>query len=169
MREASALPRAAAAGGVIRWEQCMGAVPWHVEVEQSIPSDVLAGRDVMARLLGELESVDWIQEELFGVHLAVEEALVNAIRHGNKEDVSKQVRVLCRVSTERLLIEIEDEGTGFVPEEVPDCTEDENLEVPSGRGIMLMRNFMTRVEYNDQGNRVLLEKVRLNGEANGKE
>ena len=142
----------------------MAADDWNVVVEQSIPSDVLAGRDVMERLLAELEAVDWIQEELFGVHLAVEEALVNAIRHGNKEDANKQVRVLCKMTANRLCIEIEDEGTGFTPEEVPDCTEEENLEVPSGRGIMLMRSFMTRVEYNDQGNRVLLEKVRLNGE-----
>ena len=145
----------------------MAADRWNVVVEQSIPSDVLAGRQVMERLLDELEAVDWIQEELFGVHLAVEEALVNAIRHGNKEDASKQVRVHCRVTADRLLIEIEDEGNGFVPEKVPDCTEEENLEVPSGRGIMLMRNFMTRVEYNEQGNRVLLEKVRLNGSAGG--
>lgn len=145
----------------------MALDPWNVVVERSIPSDVLAGREVMEHLLSELEAVDWIQEELFGVHLAVEEALVNAIRHGNKEDVNKQVRVLCRVATDRLLIEIEDEGTGFVPDDVPDCTEEENLEVPSGRGIMLMRSFMTRVEYNDQGNRVVLEKVRLNGTAAG--
>ena len=143
----------------------MAADHWNVVVEQSIPSDVIAGREVMDRLLGELEAIDWIQEELFGVHLAVEEALVNAIRHGNKEDASKVVRVCCRVATDRLLIEIEDEGKGFVPEEVPDCTEEENLEVPSGRGIMLMRSFMTRVEYNDQGNCVLLEKVRMNGSA----
>lgn len=143
----------------------MATDDWNVLVEKSIPSEALAGREVMDRLLAELEAVEWIQEELFGVHLAVEEALVNAIRHGNGEDINKKVHVCCRLSVDRLLIEIEDEGTGFKPEEVPDCTEDENLEVPSGRGIMLMRSFMTRVEYNDQGNRVLLEKVRLNGTA----
>jgi serine/threonine-protein kinase RsbW len=141
----------------------MAADDWNVLVEQSIPSDALAGRAVMERLLCELEAVDWIQEELFGVHLAVEEAIVNAIRHGNREDASKQVRVCCRLAKDRLLIEVEDEGEGFVPEEVPDCTEDENLEVPSGRGIMLMRSFMTRVEYNEQGNRVIMEKIRING------
>ncbi len=59
-----------------------------------------------------------------------------------------------------MLIEIEDEGTGFTPEEVPDPTSIENLEKPCGRGIMLMRAFMSRIEYNDQGNRVILEKVR---------
>ena len=133
---------------------------WNVLVERSIPSDVIAGREIMERLLAELEAVEWIQEELFGVHLAVEEAVVNAIRHGNQEDASKQVHVLCRMTGDRVRIEVEDEGPGFSPEEVPDCTEEDNLEVPSGRGIMLMRSFMTRVEYNERGNRVLLEKSR---------
>ncbi len=55
---------------------------------------------------------------------------------------------------------IEDEGNGFRPEDVPDPTEDENLEKPCGRGIMLMRAFLSVVEYNERGNRVVLEKNR---------
>jgi serine/threonine-protein kinase RsbW len=55
---------------------------------------------------------------------------------------------------------IEDEGPGFAPTDVPDPTAEENLEKPGGRGIMLMKAFMTRVEYNQKGNRVRLEKVR---------
>ena len=53
-----------------------------------------------------------------------------------------------------------DEGQGFNPATVPDCTLDERLEVPSGRGVMLMRTFMTRIEYSAAGNSVLLEKIR---------
>ena len=139
----------------------MAANQWHLLLETSIPSDALAGREVMEQLLSQLETIDWIQEELFGVHLAVEEALVNAIRHGNGEDTAKQVSVCCKLSRDRLLIEIADEGEGFNPGDVPDPTEDEHLEVPSGRGIMLMRSFMTRVEYNDAGNRVIMEKCRI--------
>jgi len=130
-------------------------------LETTIPSDCCAGREVMNRVLGELESVDWIQDELFGVQLAFEEAIVNAIRHGNRQDTAKQVHVRCKLSRDRLRIEIEDEGEGFNPLEVPDPTEEGNLEMPSGRGIMLMRSFMTRVEYNDQGNRVIMEKCRV--------
>lgn len=133
---------------------------WKVLVDANIPSDALECRCVIENLLKQLESYDWVQEDLFGVHLAVEEALVNAIRHGNREDVNKRVDVLCKISELRLRIEIADEGRGFDPDEVPDPTAEENVEAPSGRGIMLMRNFMTDVQYNDVGNRVVLEKKR---------
>jgi serine/threonine-protein kinase RsbW len=55
---------------------------------------------------------------------------------------------------------VEDEGDGFDPAQVPDCTLEERLDVPSGRGVMLMRSFMTRIEYNAKGNAVVLEKRR---------
>ena len=64
------------------------------------------------------------------------------------------------IGQERVVVEIEDEGPGFDVEDVPDPTAEENLEKPSGRGIMLMRAFMDRVEYLDRGNRVVLEKSR---------
>ena len=66
----------------------------------------------------------------------------------------------CQISAEKVRIIIEDEGTGFRPQDVPDPTEDENLEKPCGRGIMLMRAFLSVVEYNERGNRVVLEKNR---------
>jgi serine/threonine-protein kinase RsbW len=136
---------------------------WNTLINTSIPSDPLAGRQVMEELLKRLEQFQWPSEEVFGVHLAVEEALVNAMRHGNQEDVNKQVSVLCKISNECLRIEIADEGPGFNPADVPDPTEDENIPVPSGRGIMLMRNFMTSVEYNEIGNRVVMQKRRTLG------
>jgi serine/threonine-protein kinase RsbW len=55
-------------------------------------------------------------------------------------------------------IRITDEGDGFDPGQVPDCTADDRLEMPGGRGVMLMKSFMTRIEYNAKGNSVLLEK-----------
>ena len=94
------------------------------------------------------------------VHQNVKEAIVNAIVHGNKLDTDKKVHVECFVSPAVARIEITDEGEGFKPNEVPDCTQDDRLEVPNGRGVMLIHNFMTRVEYNEKGNSVLLEKVR---------
>jgi serine/threonine-protein kinase RsbW len=90
----------------------------------------------------------------------MEEALVNAIKHGNRMDPNKSVRIACRISHRKIRIEIEDQGSGFQPESVPDPTADENLERPCGRGIMLMRAFMNLIEYNEAGNRVVLEKHR---------
>ena len=125
-----------------------------------LPSVRGAGKPFINELLRELSQKGWSDQEIFGVHLAVEEALVNAIKHGNRLDETKQVRVCCRLLPDRLWIEIADEGCGFDPQCVPDCTSDENLETPNGRGIMLMRSFMSRVEYSPQGNCVVLEKER---------
>ena len=116
-------------------------------------------------LLVQLEAHNWAEYDIHGIHLALEEALVNAIRHGNRSDISKNVHVACKLSPEQLWVQIRDEGAGFNPEEVPDCTDPENLEIPSGRGIMLMRAFMSKVEYNDRGNCVVMEKHRASGAA----
>jgi serine/threonine-protein kinase RsbW len=114
----------------------------------------------LAELLDALKRHDWNEKEIFGVHLAVEEALVNAIRHGNGSDERKQVRVSCTLEAHHLRLEIVDEGSGFDPAEVPDCTDAEYIHRPSGRGIMLMRKYMSRVEYMDGGHRVIMEKRR---------
>jgi serine/threonine-protein kinase RsbW len=88
----------------------------------------------------------------FAVRLALEEALVNGFRHGNKGDASKSVTVRCHVDAGLMQLEVQDEGEGFNPETVPDPTAEENIEIPSGRGIMLMRAYMTSVEYVPPGN-----------------
>ena len=133
---------------------------WSWSREQRIPSDTAVGRVLLEELLAELRRLEWDEKDVFGVHLAVEEALVNAIKHGNQEDPTKQVWVQTRVSTTLVAIEVSDEGTGFDPEAVPDPTDDENLDAPSGRGLMLMRSFMTSVEFNDSGNHVVMTKVK---------
>lgn len=132
-----------------------------------IPSDTAAGQAVQERIIGKLEELRFHDRDIFGVRLALEEALVNAIKHGNRMDPQKTVRVSCRIWKQRIWVEIEDQGPGFRPEDVPDPTADENLERPCGRGIMLMRAFMTRVEYNPRGNRVELEKHRTPADAPG--
>ncbi|RMG37460.1 MAG: ATP-binding protein [Planctomycetota bacterium] len=123
-----------------------------------IPSDTAAGRQVQEQIISLLESEGFSARDVFGVRLALEEALVNAIKHGNQMREDKSVTVEWIVTTDDVTISIEDEGPGFRPEEVPDPTAEENLEKPGGRGIMLMRSFMTSVEYNERGNRVTLVK-----------
>lgn len=128
------------------------------EFEVVIASDTSAGQSVQDRIIQHLEEMQYDERDVFGVRLAIEEALVNAIKHGNQMDPNKTVRIACRIAQQMVRIEIEDQGEGFQPEEVPDPTADENLERPCGRGIMLMRAFMSRIEYNATGNRVILEK-----------
>lgn len=131
---------------------------WHLE--ESFPSRTAEAKRILESILARLEGENWFPHDIFGVHLALEEALVNAVKHGNRMDEAKSVHVEVKLSPERLHVRIRDEGPGFKMEEVPDCTEDENLEKASGRGIMLMRNFMSFVEYNDIGNMVTMEKSR---------
>jgi len=142
---------------------------WVWQSERVIPSETGAGSPILQEVLEQLEKHEWIQHDIFSVHLALEEALVNAIRHGNRLDESKQVHVACRMSPDLVQIEITDEGEGFDPSAIPDPTDPDNIEAPSGRGIMLMRNFMSRVEYNDAGNRVVMEKERGKKDAQSKD
>ncbi|MGC4001812.1 MAG: ATP-binding protein [Pirellulales bacterium] len=132
--------------------------PWSVRLE--IPSERGAGQAFLGQMLDHLHAQHWPDAEVFGIHLAVEEAVVNAAHHGNCFAEDKRVRILCEVKPERFWIEIEDEGCGFDPYAVPDCTAEDRLEVPSGRGVMLMRAFMNTIEYNTCGNRVRMEKLR---------
>lgn len=90
----------------------------------------------------------------FAVRLAIEEALANAFRHGNKGDRRKHVRLVCQVDARQVRIEIEDQGEGFDPNAVPDPTAPENIELPCGRGIVLMRAYMSSVVFHPPGNRV---------------
>ena len=131
---------------------------WRLSID--LPSERGSNRQVTDELLTQLGAHGWPPADVFAVHLAVEEAIVNAIVHGNKLDMAKKVHVECEVSADRVRVAIADEGSGFDPASVPDCTAEERLEAPSGRGVMLMRSFMTTIEYNAAGNAVVLEKLR---------
>jgi len=125
-----------------------------------IPSVTAEGLKVQETIIQMLQERGYSDRDIFDVRLALEEALVNAIKHGNGSDLAKQVYVDGYVNTTEMHVKIRDEGPGFDVEDVPDPTADENLERPSGRGIMLMRAFMSKIEYNAAGNCVVLEKAR---------
>ena len=126
----------------------------------TIPSDTAAGMNAQNRILKALEALGYPERDLFGWRLALEEALVNAIKHGNKLSEDKTVRIACDLGGESAKVVIRDQGEGFDPGGVPDPTADENLDRPCGRGIMLMRSFMTAVRYADRGREVTLVKDR---------
>src|SRR5437016_2490092 len=115
---------------------------------------------VIQRLLQELQDLGFSEKDLFGIRLALEEALVNAFKHGNRGDAAKAVRIRYQASLLQFTIEIEDEGSGFKPERVPDPLAPENLDRPGGRGVLLMEHYMTWVRYNDVGNCVTMCMMR---------
>ncbi len=133
---------------------------WTWQCNQEIPSNVAAGERLLDDVLLQMEGLHWSRHEIFGVHLAVYEALTNAIDHGNCSDAGKLVRFSCGISPRKIRVEIIDEGPGFDPDSLPDPTAPDRLECPGGRGVMLMRAFMSRVEFQDRGNHVVLEKLR---------
>jgi len=126
--------------------------------KQIIKSDYDRARVVEESIISEAQANGFSDVDVFAIRLALEEALVNAIRHGNRLDPHKKVTVEWCVRNKELEITIEDEGKGFLPNAVPDPTQDENLERPGGRGLMLMKAYMDCVEYNKQGNIVRMCK-----------
>jgi serine/threonine-protein kinase RsbW len=129
----------------------------------SIPSDPAEARRVQEQIEKLLKGCAAHDRDVFSIKLALEEALVNAIKHGNQMDRSKKVHISYRLHHDRFEVHITDEGPGFDPADVPDPTAAENLERPCGRGLMLMRHYMTEVAYRDRGNTVWMKKHFDNG------
>jgi len=128
--------------------------------EVSIPSDLAEARRVQNLIEEALQAHAYSEHDIFSIKLAVEEALVNAIKHGNQMDPDKRVVVSYKITAQRFEVRITDEGVGFNPADVPDPTADENIERPCGRGLLLIRGFMTEVTYHGCGNSVSMSKVR---------
>jgi serine/threonine-protein kinase RsbW len=124
----------------------------------SLPSTLTAYHGFVQQVLDQLTSFGWQYSDLFAIHMALEESISNAVRHGNKEDPAKLVAIDCELSETRFWIRVCDEGPGFDPSRVPDCCDPDRLEVAGGRGLALMRAYMTRMEYNDRGNCLTMEK-----------
>jgi len=104
------------------------------------------------RILLAMEEKGFGQDDVFAVHLAVEEAFLNAVKHGNKMDPEKTVTVDCLVDEGKVDLKLTDEGDGFDPEGIPDPRVGENLYRPEGRGLLLINAYMHVVEYNKPGN-----------------
>ena len=119
-----------------------------------VQSEPLALDGVYQDILSRLKQNDYSEDDIFGVHLAFEEAFLNAVKHGNKMNPHKTVTVEYMVNAEKTIITITDEGNGFDPNSVPDPRVGENLYQPDGRGLLLMNAYMDVVEYNKRGNRV---------------
>jgi serine/threonine-protein kinase RsbW len=115
---------------------------------------------VLQAVAGEMAAAGYPEDDVFAVCLGLNEALLNAVLHGNGRDPAKRVRVSYRVTAERVVAEVEDEGPGFDPDNVPDPRAPENLERLGGRGLLLMQAYLTWVRYNRRGNGVTLCKCR---------
>ena len=130
------------------------------KIDRTIPSEADAAIALITEMIDQLRDKNWDEQDVFSIHLALEEALMNAIKHGNQRDVSKKVEVRGTVSKSQFEITVKDEGKGFVRSEVPNPTDEGNLEKTSGRGLMLMEFYMSEVNYNETGNQIRMLKIR---------
>jgi serine/threonine-protein kinase RsbW len=130
-----------------------------VAANVTISSDPAEARQIQEEIERHLQARHVSEHDIFSIKLALEEALVNAIKHGNQMDRTKKVYISYQIFADRFDVQITDDGNGFDPNEVPDPTAFENLERPCGRGLMLMRHYMTEVVFNQRGNGVLMSKV----------
>lgn len=142
------------------------------------------------------QAMEWLgiceDREQYRVAVALEEALLNALYHGNLEVSSKlretdhrqfaalaeqrknqypycerRIRVAVSFQPEEARFVVRDEGPGFDPQALPDPTDPENLSKPCGRGVLLMRAFMDEVTFNDRGNEVTMVKRKCSPDVPG--
>ena len=137
--------------------------PGSSAVHLVISSDTAEAHRVQDQIEQSLQAATCHDCDLFSIRLALEEALVNAIKHGNQYDPAKRVSIAYRLLPNRFEVHITDEGAGFDPADVPDPTAFAKLKLPGGRGLMLMRHYMSEVTFNDRGNAVTMCKLLANG------
>lgn len=118
--------------------------------------DAEAIRRAEAELLDAVEKAKYSEASSFAIRLALEEAIYNAFRHGHKNLPHEKVCLSWKVHRDEVHIKVQDRGPGFNPDALPDPTSSERLELPHGRGVMLMKAYMTEVSYNDLGNQVTM-------------
>jgi serine/threonine-protein kinase RsbW len=126
-------------------------------VVKSVPS---ALTDVCSQILSKLQVNSYRQDDIFAIHLALEEAFLNAIKHGNQMDPNKEVRIDCSIEDDKVEIAMTDQGRGFDPDIVPDPRTGKNLYKPEGRGLFLINSYMDVVKFNERGNCVYMVRYK---------
>ncbi len=130
----------------------------HEKIEFEVPSLISLMSDILNYLMRRVEKLGVINPETSNLFIALDEAFVNAVKHGNKFDSAKLVRITADISPDEARFTIEDEGAGFNVSEIPDPLDPENLFKTSGRGVLFIYNIMDEVSYNDRGNRLTMIK-----------
>jgi len=128
----------------------------HIEFE--VPSALSLMHIVLEYLMKRVEKLGVVKSEQSNLFVALDEAFVNAVKHGNKFDATKLVRIAAEVSPAEARFTIEDEGEGFDVNTIPDPLDPSNLFKTSGRGVLFIYNIMDEVQYNERGNRLTMIK-----------
>ena len=130
----------------------------HENIEFELPSAMSLMSIVLEYLMKRVEKLGVVKPEQSNLFVALDEAFVNAVKHGNKFDARKLVRITAEVSKQEAKFTIEDEGEGFDVNNIPNPLDPENLFKTSGRGVLFIYNIMDEVKYNARGNRLTMVK-----------
>ena len=130
----------------------------HEKIDFELPSDLSLMNGVLNYLIERVAKLGVIRPEQSNLFVALDEAFVNAVKHGNRHDPHKLVRITADLSATEARFTVEDEGNGFNVQEIPDPLDPVNLFKSSGRGVLLIYNIMDEVEYNARGNRLTMVK-----------
>jgi serine/threonine-protein kinase RsbW len=130
------------------------------KIDLELPSDLTLMNAVLEYLLDRVAKLGLIEIEQSNLFVALDEAFVNAVKHGNRNDPGKLLRVTAELSAHEAIFTIEDEGDGFDVGDIPDPRDPANLFKSSGRGVLLIYNIMDEVEYSEHGTRLKMVKKR---------
>lgn len=123
-----------------------------------ISSDLTRVQEASGQVLGFLRPLALDEGIVFDIRLCFEEALINAIKYGNRQQRELDVRVSVAYDPAEVRIAVEDQGSGFEPGKLPDCTKGKRLVAQGGRGVHLICQLMDQVRYNERGNRLEMVK-----------
>ncbi|MFH1407215.1 MAG: ATP-binding protein [Candidatus Omnitrophota bacterium] len=124
----------------------------------SIKSDFAEIKDAWHKIADLLKSLGLSSDDLFDIHLSAEEAMVNAVKYGNKFDPKLFVDITVSCNGREIKISVKDQGKGFDYAHTPDPTTNENIAKASGRGVYLINKLMDEVHYNKEGNEIIMVK-----------
>lgn len=124
----------------------------------SIPSELKGIKPVVEELTGLVSGANISESDIFDIRLCMEEALINAIKYGNKFDRRLKVFIEFKYDDNKITVSIEDEGRGFDYGRLPDPTKEENLLAGNGRGVFIIRHLMDELRFNKKGNRLTMVK-----------
>lgn len=124
------------------------------KIDLELPSDLTLMNSVLEYLLDRVGKLGLVEIEQSNLFVALDEAFVNAVKHGNRNDPDKHLRVTAELSANEAIFTVQDEGDGFDVHEIPDPTDPDNLFKSNGRGVLLIYNIMDEVEYSDRGKKL---------------
>lgn len=132
-----------------------------------ISSDPQFIKQASTRVLDSIKELGLDKDTIFDIRLCLEEAIINAIKYGNKCNKDLPVSISYSFSEGRLEIAVRDQGKGFDYANIPDPRSNSNILKHGGRGLFLIRNLMNEVEFNDSGNEIKMVKFLSGGKTHG--